>query len=153
VVDVWVLNGPNLARLGKRERDVYGAGTYADLVAACERAGVESGVRVHVRQTDAEHELIGWLHAAADTEVPVVLNAGAWTHTSVAVRDAAAQLVAPWVEVHLSNVYAREEFRRHSYLSAVATGVVAGLGQQGYAAAIRFLADQRPAGPEGVGPG
>lgn len=148
-VDVWVLNGPNLARLGQREPDVYGSGTYAELVAACERAGAESGVRVQVRQTDAEHELISWLHDAADADVPVVLNAAAWTHTSVAVRDAAAQLVAPWVEVHLSNVHAREEFRRHSYLSAVATGVVAGLGPDGYAAAIRFLADLHSTEPAG----
>ena len=85
-------------------------------------------------------ELIGWLHEAADAGSPVVLNAGAWTHTSVAVRDAAAQLTAPLVEVHLSNVHAREEFRHHSYLSDIATAVVVGMGIEGYAAALRFLA-------------
>lgn len=144
-MDVWVLNGPNLGRLGTRETHLYGTGSYAELVAMCERAGAELGARVQVRQTDAEHELLGWLHDAADAAVPVVLNAAGWTHTSVAVRDAAAQLVAPWVEVHLTNVYAREGFRQHSHLSAVATGVIAGLGPQGYVAAIRFLA-QRHAG-------
>ena len=137
---VWVLNGPNLARLGRRDVAVYGAETYAELVARCERVGAECGARVQVRQTDAEHELIAWLHEAADAAVPVVVNAGAWTHTSIAVRDAAAELTAPWVEVHLSNVHARESFRRHSYLSELATGVIAGLGPQGYEAAIRFLA-------------
>lgn len=137
---VLVLNGPNLGRLGRREPDVYGTTTYADLVARCESLAADLGLEVDVRQTDAEHELIGWLHAAADAGSPVVLNAGAWTHTSVAVRDAAAGLTAPLVEVHLSNVYAREEFRHRSYLSALATGVVVGLGVEGYAAALRFLA-------------
>jgi len=84
--------------------------------------------------------MIGWLHAAADAGSPVVLNAGAWTHTSVAVRDAAAQLSAPLVEVHLSNVHAREQFRHHSYLSDIATAVVVGMGVEGYAAALRYLA-------------
>lgn len=137
---VLVLNGPNLGRLGRREPDVYGTTTYADLVARCESLAADLGLEVDVRQTDAEHELIGWLHAAADAGLSVVLNAGAWTHTSVAVRDAAAGLTAPLVEVHLSNVYAREEFRHRSYLSALATGVVVGLGVEGYAAALRFLA-------------
>lgn len=140
-MDIWVLNGPNLSRLGRRDVLIYGAGTYAQLVARCQQVGAECGTRVEVRQTDAESELIGWLHDAADAAVPVVLNAGAWTHTSVAVRDAAAELAAPWVEVHLSNVHAREQFRRHSYLSDVATGVIAGLGPRGYEAAIRFLAE------------
>ena len=138
---MWVLNGPNLSRLGRREVTVYGARSYADLVDTCRRAGTACGVTVDVRQTDAEHELIRWLHDAADGEVPVDLNAGAWTHTSVAVRDAAAQLRAPWVEVHLRNVHARESFRRHSYLSELASGVSVGLGPAGYEAAIRFLAE------------
>lgn len=143
---MWVLNGPNLSRLGRRDVVIYGAGTYAQLVARCRQVGAECGAHVEVRQTDAEHEMIGWLHDAADAAVPVVLNAGAWTHTSIAVRDAAAELAAPWVEVHLSNVHAREQFRRHSFLSDVATGVIAGLGPQGYDAAIRFLAGQSTPG-------
>lgn len=136
---VHVFNGPNLGRLGVREPDVYGSATYADLVARCEEVGKEIGVEVDVRQTDTESELIGWLHAAADDGNPVILNAGAWTHTSVAVRDAAAQLNAPLIEVHLSNVHARETFRHTSYLSDIATAVVVGMGIEGYAAALRYL--------------
>jgi len=136
---VLVLNGPNLDRLGSRQPEIYGSTTYADLVGLCERVAAGCGLDVEVRQTADEAQLIGWLHEAADRSVAVVLNAGAWSHTSVAVRDAAALLQEPWVEVHISNVYAREPFRHHSYLSDVATGVVAGLGIEGYAAALRFL--------------
>ena len=140
---VLVLNGPNLGRLGSREPDVYGATTYAGLVDLCKRTGAELELSVEVRQTDHEGEMIGWVHGAADDEVPVVLNAGGWTHTSVALRDACAQLRAPLVEVHISNVHAREEFRHHSYLSAVASGVIVGLGVAGYALALRWIAGQR----------
>jgi len=135
-----VLNGPNLARLGSRELEIYGSATYADLVALCRATATECGTQVDVRQTEDEGQLIRWLHEAADARRSVVINAGAWTHTSIALRDAAAALTAPWVEVHISNVYAREEFRRHSYLSELASGVVVGLGVDGYAAAIRYLA-------------
>lgn len=138
----WVLNGPNLGRLGTREPHVYGATTYADLVDLCRRTGQELGIDVDVRQTDHEGEMLGWLHDAADHGVPVVLNAGAWTHTSVAVRDACAQLTAALLEVHISNVHRREEFRRHSYLSDIATGVIAGLGVHGYTLALRWLAER-----------
>lgn len=137
---VLVLNGPNLGRLGVREPDVYGTATYADLVSRCEQVAAESGIEVDVRQTDSEAEMIGWLHEAADAGAAVVLNAGAWTHTSIAVRDAASQLNAPLVEVHLSNVHAREAFRHTSYLSDIAAAVVVGMGLEGYAAAIRFIA-------------
>lgn len=136
---VHVLNGPNLGRLGIREPDVYGSATYADLVARCEAVADETDQTIDVRQTDDEAEMIGWLHAAADAGDPVILNAGAWTHTSVAVRDAAAQLSAPLIEVHLSNVHAREAFRHSSYLSDIATAVIVGMGIEGYAAALRFL--------------
>jgi 3-dehydroquinate dehydratase-2 len=142
---VLVLNGPNLGRLGTREPAVYGRTTYADLAALCERAGEELGVAVEVRQTDHEGELLGWLHAAADVGAPVVLNAGAWTHTSVAVRDACAQLTAPLIEVHLTNVHRREEFRHHSYISGVATGIVVGLGVEGYVLALRWIAGRNRA--------
>jgi 3-dehydroquinate dehydratase-2 len=141
-VPVLVLNGPNLGRLGRREPAVYGATTYAGLVALCESTGRDLGLRVDVRQTEHEGELLGWLHEAADEGIPVVLNAGAWTHTSVAVRDACAQRTAPLVEVHISNVHTREEFRHHSYISAVASGVIVGLGVTGYALALRWIADQ-----------
>lgn len=141
---VLVLNGPNLGRLGSREPDKYGTTTYAGLVELCERTGTELGLAVEVRQTDHEGELIGWLHEAADAGTPVVLNAAGWTHTSVAIRDACAQLRAPLVEVHISNVHAREEFRHHSYISAVASGVIVGLGIDGYVLALRWIAG-RPA--------
>ena len=139
-MNVLVLNGPNLGRLGTREPDVYGATTYADLVELCERTGRELGLDVSVRQTDHEGEMLGWLHEAADLGHAVVLNAGAWTHYSIAVRDACSQLTAPLLEVHISNVHKREEFRHHSYISAVATGVIVGLGVQGYVLALRWLA-------------
>ena len=137
---VLVLNGPNLNRLGLREPLIYGDRTYDDLVALCHAAGAELNLTVEVRQTNREAEMIGWLHDAADAGHAVVINAGAWTHTSIAIRDAASMLTAPMVEVHLSNVHAREEFRHHSYLSAVASGVIVGLGFEGYVAALRYLA-------------
>jgi 3-dehydroquinate dehydratase II len=135
-----VLNGPNLGRLGTREPVIYGDTTYADLVELCEKTGRELDIEVTVRQTDHEGEMLGWLHEAAVNETPVVLNAGAWTHYSIAVRDACAQLTAPLVEVHISNVHKREEFRHHSYISAVASGVIVGLGVDGYPLALRWLA-------------
>jgi len=140
---VLVLNGPNLGRLGMREPEIYGHTTYADLVALCEKAGSELDLDVTVRQTDLEGEMIGWLHEAADHGHAVVLNAGAWTHYSIAIRDACAQLSAPLVEVHITNVHKREEFRHHSHISAVAAGVIVGLGVDGYVLALRWLADHR----------
>jgi 3-dehydroquinate dehydratase-2 len=140
-VKVFVFNGPNLGRLGKREPSVYGSTTHEDLVQLCEKTGSENGLEVEVRQTDHEGELVGWLHEAADAEAPVVLNAGAWTHYSIAVRDAAAQLKAPLIELHISNVHKREEFRHHSVLSDIATAVIAGLGVDGYRLALRWLAE------------
>ncbi|MER7333769.1 MULTISPECIES: type II 3-dehydroquinate dehydratase [unclassified Micromonospora] len=141
---VYVLNGPNLGRLGTRQPDVYGATSYADLVALCEATGRELGLDVVVRQTDAEHELLGWLHAAADEGAAVVLNPAAWSHYSYAVRDACAMLRGPLVEVHISNIHAREEFRHHSVVSAVATGVICGLGVDGYRLALHHLANRPP---------
>jgi len=141
-VKVYVLNGPNLGRLGTRQIDIYGLTTYADLAAMCERAGKELGLDVVVRQTDAEHEMLAWLHTAADEEAPVVLNPGAWSHYSYAVRDACALLRAPLVEVHISNIHAREQFREHSVVSAVAAGVICGLGVDGYVLALRHLASR-----------
>jgi 3-dehydroquinate dehydratase II len=137
---VLVLNGPNLNRLGLREPGIYGSTTYADLVALCEKTGTELGLEVEVRQTNTEGELIGWLHEAADAGTPVVLNPAAWTHTSVAVRDACAMLTGGLVEVHISNVHQREEFRHHSYVSPVATGTIVGLGVHGYVLALHHLA-------------
>jgi 3-dehydroquinate dehydratase-2 len=137
---VWVLNGVNLGRLGTREPAIYGSTTYADLVQRCQSHGRALGLDVEVRQTDHEAELVGWLHDAADGSVPVVLNPAAWSHYSIAVADAVAQRTADLVEVHISNIHTREEFRRHSVVSPYATGVIAGLGVAGYDAALGFLA-------------
>jgi 3-dehydroquinate dehydratase-2 len=137
---VLVLNGPNLGRLGTREPAVYGTTTHAELAALCEKAGRELGLRVEVRQSDSEAELVGWIHEASDAGRPVVLNAGALTHTSIVLRDAVAARTAALVEVHISNVHAREEFRHHSYISAVASGVIVGLGIEGYVLALSWIA-------------
>jgi 3-dehydroquinate dehydratase II len=144
---VLVLNGPNLRRLGVREPDIYGTSTYAELEALCVGGGSELGLDVEVRQTDHEGELLGWLHRAADDATPVVLNAGALTHTSVALGDACAMLTAPLVEVHISNVHKRETFRHHSYISAHASGVIVGLGVEGYVLALSWLAARLDATP------
>ncbi|MGO1971783.1 MAG: type II 3-dehydroquinate dehydratase [Propionibacteriaceae bacterium] len=140
---VWVLNGPNLGRLGTREPEVYGATTHAELAESCVRHGVELGLEVEVRQTDAEAEMISWLHEAADASIPVVLNPAAWSHYSLAIADAVAQRTADLVEVHLSNIAAREEFRHHSVISRVATGTIAGFGVRGYLLALDALAALR----------
>lgn len=137
---VLVLNGPNLARLGRREPELYGTTTYAELEALCVSGGRELGLAVEVRQTEEEGRLLRWLHAAADGGTPVVLNAGAWTHTSIALGDACALLTEPLIEVHISNVHRREAFRHHSYVSAHATGVIVGLGVEGYVLALSWLA-------------
>jgi 3-dehydroquinate dehydratase II len=139
-VTVNVINGPNLGRLGRREPDVYGHTTHEQLAGLIEREAAGLGLKAVVRQSDNEADLLDWIHSAADADEPVILNAGGLTHTSVALRDACAELRAPLVEVHISNVHAREEFRRHSYISPVATGVIVGLGIQGYSLALRYLA-------------
>jgi len=137
---VLVLNGVNLGRLGSREPLVYGSTTHAELAATCVETGAQLGLDVEVRQTDDEAEIIGWVHEAADADLPVVLNSAAWSHYSYALRDACAQLTAPLIEVHISQTHAREQFRHHSVISAVATATITGLGIEGYRAALRFLA-------------
>jgi 3-dehydroquinate dehydratase-2 len=137
---IYVLNGPNLGRLGTREPDIYGKTSYADLVELCQTTASTLGLTVDVRQTDTEHEMLAWLHTAADENADVVLNAGAWTHYNIAVRDACSMLRGRLVEVHISNIHTREEFRHHSLISAVATGVIVGLGIDGYRLALHHLA-------------
>ena len=137
---VLVLNGVNLGRLGSREPLVYGTTTHAELAAMCVLTGAEVGLEVEVRQTDDEAQMVRWVHEAADAGLPVVLNSAAWSHYSYALRDACSQLTAPLVEVHLSQVHAREQFRHTSVISAVATATITGLGVEGYRAALRFLA-------------
>jgi 3-dehydroquinate dehydratase-2 len=141
-VTIQILNGANLGRLGLREPQTYGTTTYAELVELVQTAATALGVEVAVRQTDDEGELLRWVHAASDAGEAVVINPGGWSHTSVVLRDALAGLNAPLVEVHLTNIHRREEFRHHSYVSAVADGVIAGLGVQGYVLALHWLAGQ-----------
>jgi 3-dehydroquinate dehydratase-2 len=139
---VLVLNGPNLGRLGKREPSVYGTATYADLTGRCENAGKELGLDVDVRQTEYEGELVTWMHEACDHQLPVVLNAGALTHYSYALMDAVKMRTAPLVEVHISNIAAREGFRARSVITGAATGIIAGFGFQSYVLALHAIADQ-----------
>jgi 3-dehydroquinate dehydratase-2 len=138
---VLVLNGPNLGRLGKREPSVYGTATYADLCDLCHRTGKELGLVVDVRQTEYEGELVAWIHQACDERTPVVLNAGALTHYSYALADAIKMRTAPLVEVHISNIAARESFRHESVLTGAASGIIAGFGFQSYALALRAIAE------------
>lgn len=138
---VWVLNGPNLGRLGRRQPEIYGTTTHDELVELCLGWGRDLGLEVEVRQTNHEGEMIDWLNAAADAAVPVVLNAGAWTHYSLAVYDACAQLEAPLVEVHLSDPRRRpEKFRHISHVEPHAATSIVGHGVEGYRMALGFLA-------------
>ena len=141
---IYILNGPNLNRLGLREPDIYGAVTLPDVEEMARKRGGERGFDILFRQSNHEGTLVDWLHEAADS-AGVVLNAGAYTHTSVALHDAIRAIHAPVIEVHLSNVFAREEFRTHSTLSAVAKGVICGFGAQSYLLAIDALAALRGA--------
>jgi 3-dehydroquinate dehydratase-2 len=141
---VLVLNGPNLGRLGVREPEIYGHTTHEELARACRDWGAELGLDVEVRQTDSESELVQWLHEAADQRIAVVLNAGAFTHYSYALRDALAQVGSMTVEVHLSNPAAREEFRHTSVIAAVVNGSISGFGIESYALALRAIAESAP---------
>jgi len=141
---VLVLNGANLNLLGRREPQVYGAATLDDVEELCRAQGEQLGVVVECAQTNHEGELLDWVHDggrrhAAGEVVGAVINPGAWTHTSIALRDAIAGSGLPVVECHISNVHAREEFRHHSHVSAVARGVVVGFGVLGYPLAIAGL--------------
>ncbi len=146
MTQVLVLNGPNLGRLGSREPDVYGTADFAALAETCRATGRALGLRVDVRQTDSEAELIGWIHEAADGRRPVVLNPAAFTHYSYALRDALAMRTAPLVEVHISNPARREEFRHTSVVAAVADGTIAGFGLLSYQLALQAIAKLVEAG-------
>jgi 3-dehydroquinate dehydratase-2 len=137
---VLVLNGPNLGRLGSREPEIYGTATQEDLAKACQATGEALGLTVDFRQTDDECELISWVHEAIDAKVPVVLNAGAFTHYSYALHDALAMRTAPLVEVHMTNPAARESFRHLSVVADVADGSIAGFGVLSYQLALRAIA-------------
>jgi 3-dehydroquinate dehydratase-2 len=140
-VKILVVNGPNLNLLGSREPDTYGRTTLPELDAACREWGEAWGSVVETRQSNHEGDLVDWLQRAVEEGVEgVVLNAGGLTHTSVALRDAVAAVALPVIEVHLSNVHAREAFRRDSLLAPVCAGTISGLGVDGYRAAIEVLA-------------
>jgi 3-dehydroquinate dehydratase II len=136
---VYILNGPNLNLLGQREPHIYGTATLADLEAFCHSTAADLGLSIVFRQSNHEGELIDWLHEARSAACGVILNAGAFTHTSVAIHDALKAVDAPVVEVHLSNPAAREAFRHTSFVAPAATGVIAGFGVQGYGFALAGL--------------
>ncbi len=136
---VFVLNGPNLNALGKREPGIYGGQTLADIAEMCRVAGESLGFQVDFRQSNHEGALVDWLHEAGDTAVGVAINAGAYTHTSIALHDAIRAISVPVVELHLSNVHAREEFRHKSMIAPAVKGVICGFGAQSYVLALHAL--------------
>jgi len=138
---VLVLNGPNLNMLGVREPAVYGRDTLADIEAACADAAKKRGWSLAFRQSNHEGELVGWIQAARTEADALIINPAAFTHTSVAILDALLLLDIPVIEVHLSNIHKREEFRHHSYVSRAAAGVIAGFGAKGYLLALAALDD------------
>lgn len=135
-----ILNGPNLNMLGLREPGTYGSETLADVEAMCQAAAKAHGLDAECRQTNHEGQMIDWIHAARGTIDGIVINPGAWTHTSIAIHDAFAAAEVPVLEVHISNVHKRESFRHHSYVSLIAVGVIAGFGTHGYKLAIDHFA-------------
>jgi 3-dehydroquinate dehydratase II len=137
---VVVLNGPNLNLLGKREPEIYGHETLADVEADCRRIGAELGLSIEFHQSNREYEIIEWIHGARDRAAGVVINPAAFTHTSVAILDALHTFAGPIIEVHISNVHKREAFRHHSFVSGVASGIIVGCGTQGYDLALRRIA-------------
>ncbi|MER2605704.1 MAG: type II 3-dehydroquinate dehydratase [Siculibacillus sp.] len=137
---VFVLNGPNLNLLGTREPSVYGSTTLADVEAMARAAGTRLGLEVDFRQSNHEGVLVDWIHEAREKAVGIVMNPGAYTHTSIALHDAIKGVGLPLIEVHISNVFARESFRHHSYVSPVAAGVMCGFGTHGYVLALEALA-------------
>ena len=137
---IYVLNGPNLNLLGKREPHIYGHETLADVEAECRRAAGEAGLEIRFHQSNREYELIDWIHEARETASAIIINPAAFTHTSVAIMDALNTCTCPIFEVHISNVHRREAFRHHSYVSLTATGVLAGFGTHGYTLAVLHAA-------------
>ena len=149
---IFVLNGPNLNLLGVREPSIYGAETLADVRKRTETRAQTLGMTVDFRQSNSEGQLVDWIQEAREKSCGIVINAGAYTHTSVAILDALSAAEKPVVELHLSNVFRREAFRHHSYVSPAAQGVICGFGGKGYELAIEALADivaARPAASAG----
>ncbi len=138
---ITILNGPNLNLLGTREPEIYGTTTLADIQAICESAALKQGLSVVFKQSNHEGELVDWVQQAGRESAGIIINAGAYTHTSVALHDALKSVAIPIIEVHLSNPHAREAFRHHSYVSSLAKGVICGLGARGYVVAVEALAE------------
>ena len=138
---VFILNGPNLNLLGMREPDIYGSETLADLDARCRARAKALGLTVEARQSNSESELIGWIQEAHSAACGIIINAAAYTHTSVAIHDALKVAKVPVIEIHLSNIYRRESFRHRSHVSPVAHGVICGFGAHGYELALEALAE------------
>jgi 3-dehydroquinate dehydratase-2 len=137
---VFILNGPNLNLLGTREPTIYGGRSLAEIEADCKKAAARLGFAIDFRQTNHEGTLVDWVQEAGRAARGIVINPGGFTHTSVALRDAISAAGKPTIEVHLSNIFARERFRRHSYVSPVAAGVICGLGPAGYVLALDAIA-------------
>jgi len=137
---VFILNGPNLNLLGKREPHIYGHETLADVEADCRRLAEELGLKIRFHQSNAEFQIIDWIHEARESAAAIIINPAAFTHTSIAIMDALKSCACPILEVHISNVHQREAFRHHSYVSLAATAVMAGFGAHGYWLALRHVA-------------
>ncbi|MBD9371898.1 type II 3-dehydroquinate dehydratase [Rhizobium sp. ARZ01] len=136
---IFVLNGPNLNALGKREPGIYGGHTLADIEVLCRAEGEKLGFAIDFRQTNHEGTLVDWIHEAGETATGIAINAGAYTHTSIALHDAIRAIRIPVVELHLSNVHAREEFRHKSMIAPAVKGVICGFGEQSYILALNAL--------------
>jgi 3-dehydroquinate dehydratase-2 len=137
---IRILNGPNLNLLGARQPEVYGRETLADIEAACRTRAGALGLELRFKQSNVEGELVTWIQEARGRDAGIVINAGAYTHTSIAIHDALAAVELPVIEVHLSNIFRREPFRHHSYISGVAKGVICGFGGHGYVLALEAMA-------------
>lgn len=137
---IYILNGPNLNLLGQREPEIYGHETLTDIEADCARVAAAFGLTVVLRQSNHEGQIIDWIHEAREAASGIVINPGAFTHSSIAILDALNAFAGPVIEVHISNIHRREAFRHHSYVSLRADGVIVGCGAEGYALAVRRMA-------------
>jgi 3-dehydroquinate dehydratase-2 len=140
VKTVYILNGPNLNLLGTREPEIYGKKTLAEIEQSCRDFGSKHGLEIHFLQSNHEGQLIDWIQDAGKKSHGILINPGAYTHTSIAIRDALSAVKVPVIEIHLSNIHRREQFRHRSYVSQVATGVICGLGPAGYVLGLQALA-------------
>lgn len=145
---IYVLNGPNLNMLGQREPEIYGHDTLDDIRDRCAIAAIAHDLKIDFRQSNLEGELVGWIQDARSKARGIILNAGGYTHTSVAILDALQAAELPVIEVHLSNIFRRDQFRQHSYVSLAATGVICGLGAKGYELALEAVAGLIDAQPK-----